>query len=58
MVAMFQCTLTGTVTIYNGQEFGQINVPKSWGQEEYKDTMSRGYYDRSVIFFTLLSSSR
>lgn len=56
MVAMFQCTLTGTVTIYNGQEFGQINVPASWGQEEYKDTMSRGYYDRSALMLLSRSS--
>ncbi|KAI1629249.1 trehalose-6-phosphate hydrolase [Exophiala viscosa] len=27
----------GTVFVYQGQELAQINVPESWGLEEYKD---------------------
>lgn len=28
---------SGTVFVYQGQELGQINVPREWGMDEYKD---------------------
>lgn len=34
---MFQCSLTGTLFVYQGQEMGLCNVPRNWGEEEYKD---------------------
>lgn len=34
---MFQCGLTGTIFVYQGQEIGLCNVPRNWGEEEYKD---------------------
>lgn len=30
-------TLGGTLFVYQGQEIGMKNIPKSWGLEEYKD---------------------
>ena len=37
LLAMFQCSLGGTIFIYQGQEIGMCNVPRDWGEEEYKD---------------------
>lgn len=34
---MFHCALGGTIFIYQGQEIGISNVPREWGEEEYKD---------------------
>jgi oligo-1,6-glucosidase len=45
MLATFLCTLTGTLFIYQGQEIGMINLPKSWPIEEYKDIESIHYYN-------------
>lgn len=39
-VAVFHTTLTGTIFVFQGQENGQINMPHSWGEEEYKDIES------------------
>ena len=43
-IAAMQCTLSGTLFIYQGEEIGQANLPKSWGIEEYKDIMSQEYF--------------
>ncbi|ORX36066.1 putative hydrolase [Kockovaella imperatae] len=37
LLSMFHCSLGGTIFIYQGQEWGLCNVPRSWGEEEYKD---------------------
>lgn len=37
LLAAHMGLLSGTVFIYQGQELAQINVPKSWGMDEYKD---------------------
>lgn len=39
-----QCTLSGTLFVYQGEEIGQANLPRSWGIEEYKDIMSQEYF--------------
>ncbi|KAJ9615132.1 hypothetical protein H2200_001206 [Cladophialophora chaetospira] len=36
MLATMLTTLTGTLFIYQGQEIGMINVPRSWPAKEYK----------------------
>ncbi|KAI9283709.1 glycoside hydrolase superfamily [Umbelopsis sp. AD052] len=46
MLATFLCTLTGTLFLYQGQEIGMINIPKSWPIEEYKDVESLNFYNR------------
>lgn len=36
LLAILTTCLTGTLYIYQGQEIGMINMPKSWPVEEYK----------------------
>jgi oligo-1,6-glucosidase len=47
-IALWQATLTGSLFLYQGQEIGMTNMPKSWGIEEYKDVESSGFYDEAV----------
>ncbi|EEQ39343.1 hypothetical protein CLUG_03471 [Clavispora lusitaniae ATCC 42720] len=44
MLASLQATLTGTLFIYQGQEFGMTNVPKDWPIEEYLDINTINYW--------------
>lgn len=44
MLALFMCSLTGTLFIYQGQEIGMVNIPQDWPIEEYKDIEALGYY--------------
>ncbi|KAJ9629104.1 hypothetical protein H2204_009044 [Knufia peltigerae] len=37
MLAAHMALQSGTVFVYQGQELGQVNLPKDWGMEEYKD---------------------
>lgn len=46
LLAMMLCTLTGTLYIYQGQELGMVNVPKSWPLEEYKDLETHNFYNK------------
>lgn len=49
---MFQCTLTGTLFIFQGQEIGLCNVPKEWSADEYKDVASQNVSPRLFTPFT------
>lgn len=40
--------LTGTVFIYQGQELGMVNVPRSWDISEYLDINTVNYYKEYV----------
>ncbi|KAF2854757.1 glycoside hydrolase family 13 protein [Plenodomus tracheiphilus IPT5] len=44
MLALMMCALSGTLFIYQGQEIGMTNFPRSWGMHEYKDVDSSNYY--------------
>ena len=44
MLALLFGTLSGTMSVYQGQEVGMINMPKDWPIEEYKDIESSTYY--------------
>ncbi|KAH6625057.1 glycoside hydrolase superfamily [Chaetomium sp. MPI-SDFR-AT-0129] len=44
LLSLMLCALTGTLFIYQGQEIGMINVPKSWPIEEYRDIESLNFY--------------
>lgn len=46
MLATLAVAQSGTLYVYQGQEIGMKNVPKSWGIEEYKDVASRRYWDQ------------
>ncbi|OAQ59701.1 maltase [Pochonia chlamydosporia 170] len=43
-IALWQATLSGSLFLYQGQEIGMVNMPKTWGIEEYKDIESRNFY--------------
>ncbi|KAH6877359.1 glycoside hydrolase superfamily [Thelonectria olida] len=47
-IALWQATLTGTLFLYQGQEIGMTNMPKSWGVEEYKDIESSNFFNEAV----------
>jgi len=44
-----QCTLSGTLYVYQGEEIGMANLPKEWSIEEYKDIASQTYYNEWVL---------
>ncbi|PGG98536.1 hypothetical protein AJ80_09515 [Polytolypa hystricis UAMH7299] len=44
MLAIMTATMTGTLFLYQGQEIGMINAPKSWPITSYKDIEGLGYY--------------
>jgi oligo-1,6-glucosidase len=46
MLAMILASMTGTLFLYQGQEIGMTNAPKSWGAEEYKDIRSVNFYEQ------------
>ncbi|KAF8148638.1 glycoside hydrolase family 13 protein [Crassisporium funariophilum] len=46
MLAILQVTQSGTQFVYQGQELGLKNFPRSWGIEEYKDVASQNYWNR------------
>ena len=44
MFAILLGTLSGTLFIYQGQEIGMVNFPKTWGPEELQDVSSLNYW--------------
>ncbi|TFK33158.1 glycoside hydrolase family 13 protein [Crucibulum laeve] len=46
MLAILEITQSGTQYVYQGQELGLKNFPRSWGIEEYKDVASQNYWNR------------
>ncbi|KAF7345697.1 Glycoside hydrolase family 13 protein [Mycena venus] len=44
MLAILEVTLGGTQYVFQGQEIGIRNFPRSWGIEEYKDVASQNLY--------------
>lgn len=43
-----QCTLSGTLYIYQGEEIGMANLPSSWSIEDYKDIASQDMYNDTL----------
>ncbi|KAG4260273.1 alpha amylase [Fusarium proliferatum] len=43
-LALLQIACTGTLFLYQGQEIGMTNIPKSWAIEEYKDFSTQQYW--------------
>ncbi|KAK3703472.1 hypothetical protein LTR37_014462 [Vermiconidia calcicola] len=48
-LAMMLSTLSGTLSLYQGQEIGMVNVPDSWPISDYRDTYSTVYYDEALV---------
>ncbi|KAK3111322.1 hypothetical protein LTR53_013545 [Teratosphaeriaceae sp. CCFEE 6253] len=44
LLAALQCTLSGTLYVYQGEEIAMANLPKDWPIEEYIDIASQVYY--------------
>lgn len=44
LLAILHTTQGGTVFVYQGEEIGMVNVPRSWGIEEYKDVATINFY--------------
>jgi oligo-1,6-glucosidase len=51
-LALMEVTLGGTQYLYQGQELGLKNFPRSWGIEEYKDVASQNYWQRYVFLIS------
>lgn len=45
LLSMFHCSLGGTIFVYQGQEIGMCNMPRKWGEEEYKDIATIEYIE-------------
>ncbi|KZP22101.1 glycoside hydrolase family 13 protein [Athelia psychrophila] len=45
LLALLQITQTGTLYVYQGEEIGLKNFPRSWSVEEYKDVASINYWN-------------
>lgn len=49
MLALCFAAQTGTWFLYQGQEIGMVNAPKSWSiEKEYKDVESKNYWTEAV----------
>lgn len=44
LLSLLLCSLTGTLFVYQGQEIGMVNVPRSWPIEAYQDIASLNHY--------------
>ncbi|KAK0553676.1 hypothetical protein OC845_001148 [Tilletia horrida] len=45
LLALFSCSLAGTLFVYQGEELGQLNVPLDWPISKYDDIVSKRYYE-------------
>ena len=50
LLAIFQITQTGTLYVYQGEEIGMKNFPRSWPIDEYKDIATINYWNLLVLF--------
>jgi oligo-1,6-glucosidase len=49
MLAILEISLGGTLYVYQGEEIGMRNFPRSWGIEEYKDICTINYYEKCAF---------
>jgi len=52
MLAILEVTQTGTLYVYQGQELGLKNFPRTWGIDEYKDVATQNYWNLCVACST------
>lgn len=45
LLAMLQTTQSGTIFVYQGEELGMRNFPRTWGIEEYKDVATINFWE-------------
>ena len=52
LLALMQTTLNGTLFVYQGEEIGMRNVPKSWDiEKEYRDIESINFWKKSKALY-------
>ena len=52
LLALMQTTLNGTLFVYQGEEIGMRNMPKSWDiEKEYKDIESINFWEKSKALY-------
>ena len=52
LLTLMQTTLSGTLFVYQGEELGMRNVPKSWDiMKEYKDIESLNFWKKSRALY-------
>ena len=52
LLALMQTTLSGTLFVYQGEELGMRNVPKSWDiEKEYKDIESINFWKKAQTLY-------
>lgn len=52
LLALMQTTLAGTLFVYQGEELGMRNVPRSWDiEKEYKDVESINFWKKSKALY-------
>jgi oligo-1,6-glucosidase len=51
MLGIFMLGQSGTLFVYQGQEIGMVNIPRSWGIEEYKDVETQNRYQQVLQDF-------
>ena len=49
MLCILEVTQTGTLYVYQGQELGLKNFPRTWDIAEYKDVATQNYYNLLVF---------
>ena len=53
LLALMQTTLAGTLYVYQGEELGMRNVPKSWDPEtDYKDIEAINFWKKSKAMYS------
>ncbi|THH30754.1 hypothetical protein EUX98_g3425 [Antrodiella citrinella] len=48
LLCISQITQSGTLYVYQGQEIGMKNAPKSWSLEEYKDVATINFWNQTL----------
>ena len=51
LLSLMETTLAGTLFVYQGEELGMRNVPKSWDPSEYKDIESINFWKKVQRMF-------
>lgn len=54
LLALLHMTQSGTLFVYQGEEIGMANFPRSWGLEEYRDVATHNFWKQCVrLFFSV-----
>ena len=51
LLSLMQTTLSGTLFVYQGEELGMRNVPRSWDPDEYKDIEAINFWKKSKALY-------